>query len=446
MKQNQNGFTIPELAIVFTLIGIVSVGAINLFSEQRTHALWQESDEKLQLVKLALLKHAEFNKFLPCPDTDDDGLENREADGRCKVVEGKVPFDDLNLPLASVQDSWGNTFVYIINHNANKIANITNCPVDSACFFNNMTLPAFDFSTLPVMGDSGVANLTVCNATPCSGTSSGATLIADSAIVVLLALNENGTVTEALASEEAENKDGDLFFIQKRYSKTPYFDDLTVMISGNELKKRTDIQVVQNTVTAPNIVLSGNNANNLGKDNMTGGAGHNIQTKAVDTWDFDQQSFDFGSENAGKTVTLTFDAEVVGGWEDGSRYSSGVQHTQDQFKVGINGDLPSGSTIDAEGMEDFIDSQEILETFTYDDPSNNNSTGYNDNASWKEYAEYDVVLDENGQVSVNFMVGSTHQSEVVNISNVIVALYDLPPSVPPLPDVKPVSSVNMGGL
>ena len=437
MTVKLKGFSLVGVSVVLVIVGVLSVGSISLYSEQRTHVKWMESGKQLNALKAALLKHVKQSKFLPCPDTDQDGFENRDA-GVCLASSGTLPFKNLGLSKADVNDAWGLAVLYAVNQGVTSASAINDCPRNSACFFNNTIAPAFDLSTLPLPGNAGSYNLNVD-----SETASGLNLGANNMVVVLVAFNENGAQTAGLSAHEAENKDGDRDFVHGLYTQEPnFFDDQTVTLSATELKERFNLETRISTATIPNEVLSGTNADALGADKTTGGSGHNVQTRPVDTWDFDNQHFDFGEENAGKTVTLKFDAEIIGGWEDGSRRDNrGNRHTQDQFIVGINGTQPTAGTLDSDEVSSLLDSQQALDTLTYDDPSNGDSTGYMNNDSWKEYKEYNVVLDEAGQVNVNFVVGSTHVDERVNVSNVEVVLYNPPPPLPSFPNVNAISGI-----
>jgi hypothetical protein len=46
---------------------------------------------------------------LPCPDTDNDGVENRAANGACANAEGNLPWVTLGL---GRKDAWGNNYLY----------------------------------------------------------------------------------------------------------------------------------------------------------------------------------------------------------------------------------------------------------------------------------------------------------------------------------------------
>ncbi|NQY93851.1 MAG: cadherin-like domain-containing protein, partial [Campylobacteraceae bacterium] len=117
--------------------------------------------------------------------------------------------------------------------------------------------------------------------------------------------------------------------------------------------------------------------------------GTTIDNLGGGTSETNTQTLDFGSEHAGKTVTLTFDADVTGGWE-----SSGS--AADSFTISAN-----GST---------------LETHTYYIGDSNSSDVISNTYS------YDVVLDSNGQAVVSFNVDSTGSDEVVDVSNISASI------------------------
>jgi len=437
IKFKQYGFSLLELAVVLGIVGVLMAGSITMYSEQRTHVKWQEGSSKLQLAKSSLLQFAKQNKFLLCPDSDGDGFENRTGVA-CTSNTGFVPFHDLGLSAKEAQDSWGNNLIYAINQSAISTTDISDCPLNAACYFNNTSPPMFNLSTLPVMGNPGINNLRVCNTANCSSASSGAAIYGDALVAVLVAVNENGQVTTGLDTAEQENRDGDLFFVQAGYSEAPYYDDLVETISANELKDRYESEVIALVNESSSTSISGGSIATLGQNKDTGGSGDNVQSNPIEAWDYNTQSFDFGTENANKTVTISFQTEVVGGWEDGS--VSG--HTRDSFVVGINGTMPGESGAMTNDIYEGID-QTVLGDYSYYDPTNNNNTGYEDYAAWYEYLEYNVILDDNGQVDLNFIVGSTHQDEVVSVSDLDVVLYDSPASVPDMPTVN-TAGIELG--
>lgn len=433
----QRGFSLLELAVVLGIVGILMAGSLSMYSEQRIHVKWQEGNSKLQLAKSSLLQFAKQNKFLLCPDSDGDGFENRTGVA-CTAFTGGVPFNDLGLSVKEVQDSWDNNLIYAINQSAVSAASITDCPLNAACYFNNTSPPMFNLTTLPVMGNPGVNNLRVCNTANCNAGTAGAAIYGDALVAVLVAVNENGQVTAGLDVAEQENRDGDLFFVQAGYSENPYYDDLVQTISANELKNRYEAEVIALVNDSTPTSITGGSIATLGQNKETGGSGDNVQSNPIEAWDYNSQNFDFGTDNANKTVTISFKTEVVGGWEDGS--VSG--HTRDSFVVGINGTMPGEAGAMTNDAYEGID-QTVLGDYSYYDPTNNNSTGYRSYDAWYEYLEYNVTLDENGQVDLNFIVGSTHEDEVVSVSDLEVVLYDSPGSAPDMPTVN-TAGIELG--
>ena len=441
-RNKESGFSLLELGIVLGIVGLLVAGSISVFSEQKTHAQWQESDLKLQLVKKSLINYVALNKFLLCPDDSGDGFEDRKSDGTCRVNEGKVPFLNLELPEAAVQDSWGNRFGYAINRDAVNLVNMTDCPNDTACFFNNQIPPAFDLTTLPVMGNVGNNNLRVCTVNNCTAATPDTNIDGDNLVAVLIAFNQNGgvTSTSSLDAAEAENRDGDTFFVRADYSEAPYFDDLIQTLSANELKKRFDLEVMADEVANTNpgnpivvvpgaVPIAGGSGDN---DRFSDNIGVNIAT----------ETFEFGSEYAGQTVTLTFDAKIEGGWEDaneetGDRNKNGKLETQDRFMVGLNGGDVSdlhGQLVNLEEGVARFDNHQVTESFYYDADLDSDNT-------WYEYLSFDVELDSDGNLKVDLAVFSTHVSEKVTVTNMNTVLYLAPPSVPNFPGVQEIDAI-----
>ena len=240
---HNKGFSLVELAIVLGIVSVLGLGSVMVYSEQRTHAKWQESQAKLKVVKAALLKFAEVNKYMPCPDATIAGTGNDSRTvspgtipaipataavaaigktstsptipgtvdfpgqaainninvSRCTVNAGTVPYNAIGLSRADVEDSWGNLFHYAVDQGVTVANNMLNCPTDTACFFNGdpkpvlpagsilpgSVLPAFNLSTQPLKGVLGANNLRICIDSACS------TVQAEGLVAVLAAFNEN---------------------------------------------------------------------------------------------------------------------------------------------------------------------------------------------------------------------------------------------------------------
>ncbi|CAN8141568.1 hypothetical protein THIOSC15_3030005 [uncultured Thiomicrorhabdus sp.] len=293
--------------------------------------------------------------------------------------------------------------------------------------------------------------------------SSSSGVVGDNLIAVLVAFNENGAVNSGLATDETENRDNDLNFALTNYSKSPFFDDRIQSISANELKERQEIEIV---------MLTGSDTNDPEINNpfadaivpIAGGSGDNDRFADRIGINIVTGTLDFGSENAGKTVTVTFDMRVTGDWEDADALNEGVAaernrdgdiETQDQFVVAFNSNVDQALYDHAEngtlvGLDDGVnmllgesgktkeelqsDSQYSDQFFFYDaqDDSNN---------EWFEYNSYNVQLDENGQLKIDFANFSTQQTEYVEVSNVQGVIYNAPQAMPSLPSEEGIDQI-----
>lgn len=462
----EKGFSLLELTIVLAIVGVVSAGSLLSYSELRTHSKWTESDAKLVVAKAALLKFAQVNKYLPCPDVVGLGEDSRTilkgkipaipatpatpavpktatsptipaipSQGAqpaipnisvsvCTANSGTVPYAALGLAKASVQDAWGNLFYYAVDQGTTDADNMLNCPTASACFFNGdakpvlpsgkvfpgPVLPAFDLTTEPLKGILGVDNLRVCASSACSKVE------AEGLIAVLIAFNENGQVTSGLYPSEAENRDGDQDFVNAQYSESPYYDDLFLGISANEIKTRREVESVEVVITPSSsgpTLKTGTNIIDGGSDKSLGAVGdNNSMSSAVQIQTF-SEVVDFSSEHAGKKVVLQLDTHAAGSWDQ--PVQGGKQYTSDQAYLGVN--------------------DSVLETLAYD----SRASGTQD---WMESHEYVLELDQNGQAELQFSVATTGTDEIVSFTNIQLILYDTPPQIPNFPGVMPISGIT----
>ena len=157
--------------------------------------------------------------YLPCPDTDFDGLENRTAAGTCVSPRGLFPFVELGT---ANQDAWGNHLHYSVTPE-----------------YANSTVGFGVFNPSP--GD-----IQVCNTNGCPV----GTFVATAIPALLVshgpngwgARNVNGTTLSAPTSlDEIENTD-DTFYVSRiptdANAGAGEFDDLVVWISTPTLIDR----------------------------------------------------------------------------------------------------------------------------------------------------------------------------------------------------------------
>lgn len=212
MKQpmkNKQGFTLVELAIVLVIIGLLLATFLTPLTAQMALRNNSETRTELNEIREALVGYAlshsavDGRPFLPCPDTDGDGIENRVG-ALCANIRGRLPFSDLGLVGS---DSWGNQFIYQVTQN----------------FANSAT--GF------VLASAG--DITVLNA-------AGGNAIATSLPAIVVSLGEDGGVVPAVGADQLENTDPDNFYVNKEFAENavnPY-NDLVTWVSGNILMNR----------------------------------------------------------------------------------------------------------------------------------------------------------------------------------------------------------------
>jgi prepilin-type N-terminal cleavage/methylation domain-containing protein len=496
-SKKQKGFTLVELAVVLGIVSVLAIGSVTLFKGQKVNVEQESAAGKLETVKIALLRFAEQNHYLPCPDASATGTESRIlqiADfaavpatfGRlaqaatattpfipavsaipaqpaktvsvdiCAVNSGTVPFEMIGLSLADVTDSNHNLFHYAVNQGVTIASNMANCPVNSACFFNRNSSPAFDYTTEPVAGRLGANNLRVCSDSSCSG----ADLLSDGLIAVLLAYNKNASA--GVSIEEQENLDGDKTFIKAQYKgeeSSAYFDDRLVSISGSELK-RGDMKTYQkNSMAGAGTSIPPSQALLDIDDLGAGSSGTNIGTDEA-FWDRVSQTFDFGTAAANQKVVLTYNTYVVGAWDQPETTGSNVtsdqgtvssnntqvklyDHKVDNFEGVVQVSFVAGSIdpdvtgetytlIDTYNASGQVEEMEVTEGVTYETYQ----------PYWNDSAEIILTTDANGLIDLEFAVGTTATVETIDFTDIELVYYDTPPPIPDFPSVAPISGIT----
>lgn len=174
MTRRAPGFSLIEMAFVLIIVTLLLGGLLVPFATQVEQKRIAETQKAMEEVKEALIGYAlshsstpippaPIQPYLPCPDTNNDGLEDRSAAGLCDRVEGNLPWATLGV---GSHDAWGNRFHYRV----------------SATFSHS----AVGFG----LGSNGDIN--VCLATPAAGACPANTSIASNVPTVVVSYGKNG--------------------------------------------------------------------------------------------------------------------------------------------------------------------------------------------------------------------------------------------------------------
>lgn len=389
------GFTLVELTIVLLILGIAFIGFSTSTGTVRHVQKIKESEGSLTKIKQELLSYGRVHKFLPCPDSDNDGRENRTT--QCSVSVGTVPYLDLGIQREESFDKWGNPFRYAINTDATNSGLICD-KRSSASFFcdqgANIT-PWFTLTdTPPTAADRGTGNYYICNAntTVCNGSAVGnsANVELNTASVVLVSYNKDGA--EALSNCAAqntaskENCDLDLYYHRAMASNkdSQFFDDIVIPISGYEIKSyilsqmltwdsfsssssssgltptyedfditADDTVPVSNDDDSPDVILVNRNVEtdlNLGGGDDYLAIGHNLEAGAdIDTGYGDDQLYIVNQALGNIDLSRGDDSFVLGG-----DLQENLDAGWGDDKVWIQGDVLSGSNLNMNKDDDIL--------------------------------------------------------------------------------------------
>lgn len=194
------GFSLVEMAVVLAILALLIGGMLMPLSAQQELRHAGETRRLLSEIGEALYGFAASHgtsggrPYLPCPDTDSDGMENRTViPGPCVSPEGGLPWATLGL---GRQDAWGNPPRYRV----------------AAAFSDSVT--GFALTT--------TGDLRVCADSGC------AVVLGSGLPAVVASLGRNGAGSPASADEQ-ENLDGDADFVE-RPDGAAGFDDLVTWL------------------------------------------------------------------------------------------------------------------------------------------------------------------------------------------------------------------------
>lgn len=253
MKKQIVGFSLVEMAVVLTIVGVLLAGLLPTLTSQVEQRRRTETNKQLDEIKQALLGFAVSNKRLPCPasSSNSNGLESFctnalplscgtrlttfQAHGRCSDPSGFIPSVTLGLSNADAQgyaiDGWNNRIRYAVTSSLSPSAN------------------AYAFTKSDGMANIGLGglaaapDLSVCaSATGITGTACGtAASLTTKGVAVIYSLGRSGT-TSSLGADETANTDGDQVFVSHVPSPASAtngkFDHIVTWLSPNTLYNR----------------------------------------------------------------------------------------------------------------------------------------------------------------------------------------------------------------
>lgn len=216
----QQGFTLIELAIVLVIVTILVGGLAMPLSAQIEARRISETRKTMEEAREAIFGYAMTHNtggatptprpYLPCPSINDDGIENRLANGECNASRGFFPWRDLGT---ASQDAWGNRIRYEVT-----------APFSSRLIgFSN--------------ADSGAGTIQICDASGCVGPGN----VASNVAISIVSYGPNGrggrTVNNTnmampTSANELENIDADTVYVSRPPSQPDSaigeFDDLVI--------------------------------------------------------------------------------------------------------------------------------------------------------------------------------------------------------------------------
>lgn len=142
------GFTLIELAVVITILGIIITGAAFAYPRYIYQLQVEATNRQLDTIMNVLSTYVQRNNRLPCPSLPTgNGYENKpitttSGDTSCydnsssealyETAQGVLPWRELGIPESMARDAWGRLITYkpapqlTLNNNSTEQQNLAN--------------------------------------------------------------------------------------------------------------------------------------------------------------------------------------------------------------------------------------------------------------------------------------------------------------------------------
>ena len=232
------GFTLTELAVVFTIISLLLATALYTLSAQTEQRNFEETRRRLEAARELLLAFAIVNGRLPCPATVASAGTEAVTAGVCdSSYGGFLPARAIGYQIVDANgfalDAWQNRLRYAVS----GVAPVSCAGSSTAPHFTNAT----NLRTNGITCQPG--DLVVCSRSPVTVTNTvcdANTSVTNQNIVVAIVFSTGkNSTTGGTGTNEARNLDNNALFV----SRTPdpagatggEFDDQMVWIPVGEL-------------------------------------------------------------------------------------------------------------------------------------------------------------------------------------------------------------------
>lgn len=229
------GFTLIELAVAIFVIALILGSLLVPLSTQVDQRQGAEARLRLDEIRDALTGHAAAQGHLPCPDTNNDGLED-VAGSNCSNVEGNVPWATLGV---QPTDPWGNRFRYRVSPQYAQRAPIgltLNTPGTLQVCSTSTCAAGERITEVPPSLNAAVAVILS------HGPNGWGSIIPASGAQRLPIGCASVAGCAAMTANEIANADADLNFVSRERSAADAtageFDDIVVWLSPHVLKQR----------------------------------------------------------------------------------------------------------------------------------------------------------------------------------------------------------------